>query len=138
MKETPLQEVITGILKGKWDHERAMFSLPPLMTLVSKLKPFNVLVTVYLSGCVSVIQCNIDLKVHTEFDLCEFRIIMVSRKVISSCTVACGDNSFGVKQTDHPWNVAFRCVWVLKSVQMHSAIIQLVYTSTRILTQRPT
>lgn len=34
VKETPLQEVITGILKGKWDHERAMFSLPPLMTLL--------------------------------------------------------------------------------------------------------
>lgn len=32
----PLHEVIGGILKGKWDHERTEFSLPPLMNLVSK------------------------------------------------------------------------------------------------------
>ncbi|KAL5552263.1 hypothetical protein UlMin_002439 [Ulmus minor] len=30
----PLQEVILEILKGKWDHERTKFSLPPLMTLI--------------------------------------------------------------------------------------------------------
>lgn len=87
MKGTPLQEVIVDILKGKWDHERTKFSLPPLMTLVSKLKPFNVLVTIYLSGCMSVVQCNIDLKIHSEFDLRKFRIVVVSRKVISSCIV---------------------------------------------------
>ncbi|XP_010540730.1 PREDICTED: phosphomevalonate kinase-like [Tarenaya hassleriana] len=29
----PLPEVIGGILKGKWDHERSEFSLPPLMNL---------------------------------------------------------------------------------------------------------
>ncbi|MCL7026616.1 hypothetical protein MKW94_017730 [Papaver nudicaule] len=28
------QEVITDVLKGKWDHEKAKFSLPPLMTLL--------------------------------------------------------------------------------------------------------
>lgn len=32
----PLHEVIGGILKGKWDHERTEFCLPPLMNLVSK------------------------------------------------------------------------------------------------------
>ncbi|GAV74565.1 GHMP_kinases_N domain-containing protein [Cephalotus follicularis] len=30
----PLQEVIVHILKGKWDHERTKFSLPPLMNLL--------------------------------------------------------------------------------------------------------
>ncbi|GAV84968.1 GHMP_kinases_N domain-containing protein, partial [Cephalotus follicularis] len=30
----PLQEVIVDILKGKWDHERTKFSLPPLMNLL--------------------------------------------------------------------------------------------------------
>ncbi|XP_054808953.1 phosphomevalonate kinase, peroxisomal isoform X1 [Prosopis cineraria] len=29
-----LSEAITNILKGKWDHERTKFSLPPLMTLL--------------------------------------------------------------------------------------------------------
>lgn len=29
----PLHEVIGGILKGKWDHERTEFCLPPLMNL---------------------------------------------------------------------------------------------------------
>nr|XP_023913649.1 phosphomevalonate kinase, peroxisomal [Quercus suber] len=33
-KGLPLQEVIIDILKGKWDHERTKFSLPPLMTLL--------------------------------------------------------------------------------------------------------
>lgn len=33
----PLDEVISEVLKGKWDHERTKFSLPPLMTLVSTL-----------------------------------------------------------------------------------------------------
>ncbi|OVA02842.1 GHMP kinase N-terminal domain [Macleaya cordata] len=28
------QEVITDVLKGKWDHEKTKFSLPPLMTLL--------------------------------------------------------------------------------------------------------
>ncbi|KAB5564269.1 hypothetical protein DKX38_004323 [Salix brachista] len=31
---TPLQEVMAAILKGKWDHERTKFSLPPLMNLL--------------------------------------------------------------------------------------------------------
>ncbi|CAI9275294.1 unnamed protein product [Lactuca saligna] len=31
---TPLDEVIGEVLKGKWDHERTKFSLPPLMNLV--------------------------------------------------------------------------------------------------------
>ncbi|KAB2612509.1 phosphomevalonate kinase-like [Pyrus ussuriensis x Pyrus communis] len=31
---TPLQEVVPQILKGKWDHDRTKFSLPPLMTLL--------------------------------------------------------------------------------------------------------
>lgn len=30
----PLEEVIVDILKGKWDHERTEFSLPPLMNLL--------------------------------------------------------------------------------------------------------
>ncbi|CAK7356051.1 unnamed protein product [Dovyalis caffra] len=30
----PLQEVMTTILKGNWDHERTKFSLPPLMNLL--------------------------------------------------------------------------------------------------------
>ncbi|EEF42261.1 ATP binding protein, putative [Ricinus communis] len=34
IKGIPLQEVVAGILKGKWDHERTMFSLPPLMNLL--------------------------------------------------------------------------------------------------------
>ncbi|KAI9191500.1 hypothetical protein LWI28_009219 [Acer negundo] len=34
MKGLPLQEVIVDIVKGKWDHERTKFSLPPLMTLL--------------------------------------------------------------------------------------------------------
>ncbi|KAG6780824.1 hypothetical protein POTOM_013703 [Populus tomentosa] len=34
---TPLQEVMAAILKGKWDHERTKFSLPPSMNLVSIL-----------------------------------------------------------------------------------------------------
>jgi hypothetical protein len=37
VKEIPLQEVMASILKGKWDHERTKFSLPPLMNLVSIL-----------------------------------------------------------------------------------------------------
>nr|AYM51329.1 PMK [Matricaria chamomilla] len=31
---TPLEEVIGDVLKGKWDHERTKFSLPPLMNLI--------------------------------------------------------------------------------------------------------
>ncbi|KAK2662644.1 hypothetical protein Ddye_001218 [Dipteronia dyeriana] len=34
VKGLPLQEVIVNIIKGKWDHERTKFSLPPLMTLL--------------------------------------------------------------------------------------------------------
>ncbi|KAK2645431.1 hypothetical protein Ddye_020626 [Dipteronia dyeriana] len=34
VKGLPLQEVIVDIVKGKWDHERTKFSLPPLMTLL--------------------------------------------------------------------------------------------------------
>ncbi|KAG6788584.1 hypothetical protein POTOM_004655 [Populus tomentosa] len=34
VKEKPLQEVMASILKGKWDHERTKFSLPPLMNLL--------------------------------------------------------------------------------------------------------
>nr|XP_043606642.1 phosphomevalonate kinase, peroxisomal-like [Erigeron canadensis] len=30
----PLDEVIGEVLKGKWDHERTKFSLPPLMNLI--------------------------------------------------------------------------------------------------------
>ncbi|KAL1834734.1 hypothetical protein ACET3Z_004385 [Daucus carota] len=30
----PLDEVISEVLKGNWDHERTKFSLPPLMTLL--------------------------------------------------------------------------------------------------------
>ncbi|KAL4565142.1 hypothetical protein LXL04_029227 [Taraxacum kok-saghyz] len=30
----PLEEVVGGVLKGKWDHERTKFSLPPLMNLL--------------------------------------------------------------------------------------------------------
>nr|AOV62771.1 phosphomevalonate kinase [Morus alba] len=33
-KGAPLQEVLLEILKGKWDHERTKFCLPPLMTLL--------------------------------------------------------------------------------------------------------
>ncbi|KAJ9549511.1 hypothetical protein OSB04_022054 [Centaurea solstitialis] len=31
---TPLDQVIGEVLKGKWDHERTKFSLPPLMNLI--------------------------------------------------------------------------------------------------------
>ncbi|KAJ4842573.1 hypothetical protein Tsubulata_038310 [Turnera subulata] len=34
VKGVPLHEVIAGILKAKWDHERTKFSLPPLMSLL--------------------------------------------------------------------------------------------------------
>nr|AMB19700.1 phosphomevalonate kinase 1 [Taraxacum kok-saghyz] len=34
VSSTPLDEVIGGVLKGDWDHERTKFSLPPLMNLV--------------------------------------------------------------------------------------------------------
>uniref|UniRef100_A0A5B6ZHL2 phosphomevalonate kinase n=1 Tax=Davidia involucrata TaxID=16924 RepID=A0A5B6ZHL2_DAVIN len=34
VKDKPLEEVIADVLKGKWDHERTKFSLPPLMTLL--------------------------------------------------------------------------------------------------------
>eukprot|EP00262_Sarcandra_glabra_P007982 TRINITY_DN21150_c0_g1_i1.p1 TRINITY_DN21150_c0_g1~~TRINITY_DN21150_c0_g1_i1.p1 ORF type:complete len:514 (+),score=106.52 TRINITY_DN21150_c0_g1_i1:156-1697(+) len=34
VKRKPLLEVITDILKGKWDQEKIEFSLPPLMTLL--------------------------------------------------------------------------------------------------------
>nr|QID77685.1 5-phosphomevalonate kinase [Cinnamomum camphora] len=34
VKGKPLQEIIAGILKEKWDHEKIKFSLPPLMTLL--------------------------------------------------------------------------------------------------------
>ncbi|KAA8521194.1 hypothetical protein F0562_011871 [Nyssa sinensis] len=34
VKDAPLEEVIADVLKGKWDHERTKFSLPPLMTLL--------------------------------------------------------------------------------------------------------
>ncbi|XP_077237834.1 phosphomevalonate kinase, peroxisomal-like isoform X2 [Tasmannia lanceolata] len=30
----PLEEVVTSIMKEKWDHEKIQFSLPPLMTLL--------------------------------------------------------------------------------------------------------
>ncbi|KDP21278.1 hypothetical protein JCGZ_21749 [Jatropha curcas] len=33
-KGIPLQEVIADILRGKWNHERTIFSLPPLMNLL--------------------------------------------------------------------------------------------------------
>ncbi|XP_027368051.1 phosphomevalonate kinase, peroxisomal isoform X2 [Abrus precatorius] len=33
-KSVPLLEAIPEILKGKWDHDRTEFSLPPLMTLL--------------------------------------------------------------------------------------------------------
>ncbi|XP_054775736.1 phosphomevalonate kinase, peroxisomal-like isoform X4 [Prosopis cineraria] len=33
-RAVPLPEVIAGILKGKWDHEKTEFSLPPLVTLL--------------------------------------------------------------------------------------------------------
>lgn len=34
VEDKPLQEVISDVLKGKWDHERKKFALPPLMTLL--------------------------------------------------------------------------------------------------------
>jgi hypothetical protein len=46
-KGTPLQEVMAAILKGKWDHERTKFSLPPLMNLVSFL-PYTIDVSIYV------------------------------------------------------------------------------------------
>lgn len=44
MKGAPLQEVILEILKGKWDHERTKFSLPPLMNLV-RIMAFIIIAT---------------------------------------------------------------------------------------------
>lgn len=41
-KGAPLQEVLLEILKGKWDHERTKFCLPPLMTLVRILLIFAI------------------------------------------------------------------------------------------------
>ncbi|XP_010261591.1 PREDICTED: phosphomevalonate kinase [Nelumbo nucifera] len=34
VKGNPLKEVITDVIKGKWDHEKTHFCLPPLMTLL--------------------------------------------------------------------------------------------------------
>nr|WON00623.1 5-phospomevalonate kinase 1 [Atractylodes lancea] len=34
LRAMPLEEVIADVLKGKWDHERTKFSLPPLMNLL--------------------------------------------------------------------------------------------------------
>ncbi|CAK9153242.1 unnamed protein product [Ilex paraguariensis] len=34
VKDTPLEEIIADVLKGKWDHEQTKFSLPPLMNLL--------------------------------------------------------------------------------------------------------
>ncbi|XP_071730538.1 phosphomevalonate kinase, peroxisomal [Rutidosis leptorrhynchoides] len=34
LRALPLEEVVADILKGKWDHERTKFSLPPLMNLL--------------------------------------------------------------------------------------------------------
>ncbi|KAK7353340.1 hypothetical protein VNO80_18785 [Phaseolus coccineus] len=33
-KEVPLPDVLTEIIRGKWDHDTTEFSLPPLMTLL--------------------------------------------------------------------------------------------------------
>ncbi|KAK9067857.1 hypothetical protein SSX86_011968 [Deinandra increscens subsp. villosa] len=34
VRAMPLEEVVSDVLKGKWDHERTKFSLPPLMNLL--------------------------------------------------------------------------------------------------------
>ncbi|XP_043692329.1 phosphomevalonate kinase, peroxisomal-like isoform X2 [Telopea speciosissima] len=34
VKGKPLQEVITDVIKGNWDHQKTKFSLPPLMNLL--------------------------------------------------------------------------------------------------------
>ncbi|KAI7752536.1 hypothetical protein M8C21_015887 [Ambrosia artemisiifolia] len=34
IRALPLEDVVADVLKGKWDHERTKFSLPPLMNLV--------------------------------------------------------------------------------------------------------
>lgn len=34
VRAMPLEEVIAEVLKGKWDHERTKFSLPPMMNLL--------------------------------------------------------------------------------------------------------
>ncbi|KAM0029806.1 putative phosphomevalonate kinase [Helianthus debilis subsp. tardiflorus] len=34
IRAMPLEDVVADVLKGKWDHERAKFSLPPLMNLL--------------------------------------------------------------------------------------------------------
>ncbi|CAM8993711.1 unnamed protein product [Rhodiola kirilowii] len=34
LKWKPLEEVVSDVLQGHWDHERTNFSLPPLMTLL--------------------------------------------------------------------------------------------------------
>ncbi|CAH1453291.1 unnamed protein product [Lactuca virosa] len=34
IRALPLEEVVSDVLKGKWDHERTKFSLPPLMNLL--------------------------------------------------------------------------------------------------------
>ena len=51
----PLDEVISEVLKGNWDHERTKFSLPPLMTLVSTLISLHVR-TLYAFICSEVMQ----------------------------------------------------------------------------------
>ncbi|KAJ0774896.1 putative phosphomevalonate kinase [Helianthus annuus] len=35
IRAMPLEDVVADVLKGKWDHERTKFSLPPLMNLVN-------------------------------------------------------------------------------------------------------
>lgn len=50
MVGAPLQEIILEILKGKWDHERTKFSLPPLLNLVRMMR-FGTLSTLYLRMC---------------------------------------------------------------------------------------
>lgn len=37
IRALPLEEVVSDVLKGKWDHEKTKFSLPPLMNLVNML-----------------------------------------------------------------------------------------------------
>ncbi|MFS7923194.1 putative phosphomevalonate kinase [Helianthus anomalus] len=34
IRAMPLEDVVADVLKGKWDHERTKFSLPPLMNLL--------------------------------------------------------------------------------------------------------
>nr|GEV07535.1 phosphomevalonate kinase, peroxisomal [Tanacetum cinerariifolium] len=34
IRSLPLEDVVGDVLKGKWDHERTKFSLPPLMNLL--------------------------------------------------------------------------------------------------------